>query len=131
MKKLKKGMIYIFGGLFILIVVLVAGGKLFFRYHLPTIDGTVYAPAIRQETRVVRDQWGIPHISAQNGTDAFFAYGYTIAQDRLFQIEMQSRLARGELAEILGASFLKNRPKIQDLSLQAYRRAIPRRTGQG
>ena len=41
-------------------------------------------------------------IKAKNQHDAIFTYGYTIAKDRLFQMDLQRRLARGELSEILG-----------------------------
>ena len=44
----------------------------------------------------------VPHLYAQNQTDLYRALGYVHAQDRLFQMEMLRRLARGELAEVLG-----------------------------
>ena len=56
---------------------------------------------------MTRDRWGVPHIAAANGRDAYFAYGFTVAQDRLFQMELQRRLARGELSEMLGKSTLE------------------------
>ena len=49
-----------------------------------------------------KDQWGIPHINASNEHDAIFAYGYTVAKDRLFQMDLQRRLSQGRLAELLG-----------------------------
>ncbi|MFO6383947.1 penicillin acylase family protein, partial [Pseudomonas aeruginosa] len=48
------------------------------------------------------DERGVPHLYAQNQTDLYRALGYVHAQDRLFQMEMLRRLARGELAEVLG-----------------------------
>lgn len=51
---------------------------------------------------VIRDGMGIPHIYAQNDEDLFFASGYTQAVDRLFQMELMRRTARGTLAEVLG-----------------------------
>ena len=52
------------------------------------------------------DERGVPHIEAQNEGDLYRALGFVQAQDRLFQMEMLRRLARGELAEILGAKLL-------------------------
>ena len=52
---------------------------------------------------MLRDQWGVPHIYAQSADDLFFAQGYVIAQDRLWQMEMWRRGAEGRLAEVLGA----------------------------
>jgi penicillin amidase len=78
----------------------------FMRIHLPDIDGTFYSESIQKKVMVIRDNWGVPHISAENGRDAYFAYGFTIAQDRLFQMELHRRIARGEIAELFGPSFL-------------------------
>ena len=68
----------------------------------PDLDRDVVHPALEQNVHVIRDDWGIPHIQAENEADAYFALGYVMAQDRLFQMELLRRLARGELAEILG-----------------------------
>jgi penicillin amidase len=56
---------------------------------------------------VLRDQWGVNHIYAQNQHDLFFAQGYCAAKDRLFQFEVWRRQATGTVAEILGARELK------------------------
>jgi len=113
MKKFKKFLKYIIGGSVFIIIIFMIMLKIFFYLCLPDIDGTFHSKEISKETKVLRDQWGIPHIYAENGKDAFFAYGFTVAQDRLFQIEMQSRLARGELAEILGPSLLETDKKFR------------------
>ncbi len=51
---------------------------------------------------ILRDQWGINHIYANNQKDLFFTQGYTAAKDRLFQFEIWRRQATGSVAEILG-----------------------------
>ena len=51
---------------------------------------------------VLRDAWGIPHIYASSIDDAMFGLGFVHAQDRLWQMEMNRRIAAGRLAEILG-----------------------------
>ncbi len=56
---------------------------------------------------VIRDGFGVPHIFAPNEAAVFEAYGYTVAQDRLWQLELNRRAARGQLAEILGARFIE------------------------
>jgi len=92
-------------GVVILVVLTVVGTvalAILARTRVPSLDGTVVSDALEDEVRVVRDEWGIPHIKAQNETDAYFALGYVMAQDRLFQMEVLRRLARGELAEVLG-----------------------------
>ncbi|HEX7446224.1 MAG TPA: penicillin acylase family protein, partial [Pirellulales bacterium] len=51
---------------------------------------------------IVRDAWGIPHIVAANDTDLFYAFGYAMAQDRLFQLDYLRRRAWGRLSEVFG-----------------------------
>lgn len=53
-----------------------------------------------------RDKRGIPYIEAGNDRDLYFAQGYATATDRLWQMELLRRTARGELAEIFGEGAL-------------------------
>lgn len=48
------------------------------------------------------DGMGIAHIYAQNEHDLFFAQGFNVARDRLFQLEWWRRRATGTFAEIAG-----------------------------
>tara|TARA_Y100000588_G_scaffold394979_1_gene518827 strand:+ start:3781 stop:6153 length:2373 start_codon:yes stop_codon:yes gene_type:complete len=56
------------------------------------------------DAEILRDKWGIPHIYAERDEDLFFAYGYAMAQDRLWQLDYLRRKAMGQLSEILGPS---------------------------
>ena len=67
-----------------------------------TINGTLQAPGLRMKVRVQRDHWGVAHIYAKNQHDLFFAQGFVVAQDRLFQMELWKRSGQGRLAEVLG-----------------------------
>ena len=60
------------------------------------------------DIQVHRDAYGIPHIEAQSEMDAWYAMGYTSAQDRLWQMEFQIKADSGELSEILGEQALKS-----------------------
>jgi penicillin amidase len=62
---------------------------------------------LKQPVEILRDQWGVNHIYAQNQHDLFFAQGYAAAKDRLFQFEIWRRQATGTVAEILGPRELK------------------------
>jgi len=73
---------------------------------LAQIDGELSVPGLQEPVEIVRDEWGIPHIYAQNDDDLFFAQGYVMAQDRLWQMEMWRRWHEGRLAEIFGAEAL-------------------------
>src|SRR5215213_4550062 len=57
---------------------------------------------IKDRITIRRDERGIPYIEAQNDEDLHFGQGYATAQDRLWQMDLFRRTARGELAEILG-----------------------------
>ena len=62
---------------------------------------------LNQPVEILRDKWGISHIYARNEHDLFFAQGYNVARDRLFQLELWRRQATGTMAEIAGAQELK------------------------
>ncbi|MDB2491675.1 penicillin acylase family protein [Flavobacteriaceae bacterium] len=57
---------------------------------------------LTDSVEILRDEWGINHIYANNQKDLFFAQGYAAAQDRLFQFEIWRRQSTGTVAEILG-----------------------------
>jgi penicillin amidase len=69
---------------------------------LATIDGNLKVAGLEKPVQIIRDRQGIPHIYAQNDHDLFFAQGYVMAQDRLWQLEMWRRWHEGRLAEIFG-----------------------------
>ncbi len=56
--------------------------------------------------QIVRDVYGVPHISSKTNRGLFVAYGYAVAEDRLWQLETYRRAGRGTLAEILGSGYL-------------------------
>ncbi len=72
------------------------------RRQLPRVAGRQPLPGLSAQAEVRRDRWGIPHIYAASNTDLFAALGYTHAQDRLWQMELNRRTGHGQLAEIFG-----------------------------
>jgi penicillin amidase len=74
---------------------------------LAVLRGTLNVHGLLQPVRVQRDHWGVAHIYAQNQHDLFFAQGFVVAQDRLFQMELWKRSGQGRLAEILGPAYVK------------------------
>lgn len=58
------------------------------------------------EITIRRDAYGMPHVYAGTVADLFHGYGYAVAQDRLFQMEMARRSTQGRVAEVLGAKFV-------------------------
>jgi penicillin G amidase len=57
---------------------------------------------LAEPVEILRDRWGISHIYARNENDLFFAQGFNVARDRLFQLEIWRRQATGTLAELQG-----------------------------
>ncbi len=75
---------------------------------LPQLDGTLHVSGLSAPVTVIRDQQGVPHITAASMPDLLFAQGYVTAQDRLWEMDMTRRYGNGELAEILGADYVRS-----------------------
>ena len=84
------------------VLVVAAGAWLYLHESLPRLDGEVVAKGARADIEVLRDKEGVPHLVAASERDGWFAMGYVHAQDRLWQMEFQRRIAQGRLAEFLG-----------------------------
>ncbi len=91
----------------ILILILI-GGAIYYNSLKPNYSGNIKLSNIENETSVYFDDYGIPHIYAENELDAVTALGYVHAQDRLWQMELMRRIAPGRLSEIFGEKMLKN-----------------------
>lgn len=50
---------------------------------------------------IARDDYGVPHVTAETERALFFGQGFAVAQDRLFQLEQFRRAALGRIAELL------------------------------
>jgi penicillin amidase len=88
------------------------------RASLAPIDGTFKVAGLTEDVQVVRDTWGVPHIYAKSTEDLFFAQGYVMAQDRLWQMEMWRRTSEGRLSEVFGPTML---PRDRQARLLKYR----------
>jgi penicillin amidase len=76
------------------------------RENLPQLDGSLAVYGLSAPVTVERDARGVPHIRAGSLDDLVFAQGYVTAQDRLWQMDLLRRHASGQLAAILGSSFV-------------------------
>ena len=65
-------------------------------------ERTLTLKGLRDEVVVVWDRWGVPHIFASNEYDLAFAFGYVQALDRLWEMDLERRLASGRLSELFG-----------------------------
>jgi penicillin amidase len=72
----------------------------------PNLNSNFELPGLQAAVEVLRDKHGIPHIYAEHETDLLMAQGFIHAQDRLWQMEQNRRVAWGRLAEVFGESAL-------------------------
>jgi penicillin amidase len=97
------GIAVIFLMVFGAIVVL---GMRLVKKSLPQTQGEKKLSTLSQPVTVHRDQYGVPHLFAQNEDDLWRAAGYVAAQDRLWQMDLNRRAVRGTLSEIFGETTL-------------------------
>src|SRR5439155_18347791 len=90
--------------------------------RLPIGRGTLMVPGLQRPLRIDRDDWGIPHITAENEPDAWYGLGFCQGQDRAFQLEILLRVIRGTLAELIGPNGLGVDRLVRRIG---FRRAAP------
>lgn len=119
----------------VLLTVAVIAAAAAFTWHarskLPQRSGTLNLQQLQAPVSVAYDERGVPHIRAQHEADLYRALGYVHAQDRLFQMEMVRRLARGELAEVIGPKLLDTDRLFRTLGLRAHAETVVARADQG
>ncbi len=119
-------LVYVVGGLVVLLLLALAGGYLYLRQSLPQTRGEITISGLDGPVEIVRDAGGVPHIFASSDHDAWFALGYVHAQDRLWQLEFQRRVGAGRLSEILGEETLDADKFLRTLgTYRAARTAFP------
>ncbi len=57
---------------------------------------------LRGRVEIIRDVDHVPHIGGQRRSRRLFGLGYVHAQERLWQMEFQRRVAQGRLSELVG-----------------------------
>ena len=107
--------------LLLLLVAATVGGWLYYTATtaLPQLDGSLVVTGLSAPAAVTRDAHGVPSIEAANLEDLFLAQGYVTAQDRLWEMDMTRRFAAGDMAEVLGAEWVKHDREQRILGLEA------------
>jgi len=77
----------------------------------------VKLPGMNQVGSVTREANGIPHVFALNKHDLYFLNGWVHAQDRLFQMDFNRRIASGTLSELVGSTALSEDVQLRTLGL--------------
>jgi penicillin G amidase len=68
---------------------------------------TISVADLKEAVVVRRDGRAIPYIEAKNDVDLYLVQGFVTASDRLWQMDLLRRVARGETAEIFGKARLE------------------------
>lgn len=87
--------------LIVLVALLWFGVPLYLKRSVTRYQSTI-ATNVSAPVEITFDARGIPQVWAKTDADAFFAIGYLHGSERLFQMELVRRLARGELSEVFG-----------------------------
>lgn len=114
----KKWLFIVFGALIVLVIIALFAVNAYFSRTVAQVDGQIYVPDVLEEVVVRTDNQGVPHISANNTYDLYFAQGYVQAQNRLFQMEMSRRQASGTLSEVVGAEAVEQDKFFRTLGLR-------------
>ena len=77
------------------------------RGALPRYSGEISLKGLGSDVTVFRDERGMPHIYASNENDLYFATGYVMAQERLWQMDLIRRATTGRLSEIFGEDYVQ------------------------
>lgn len=94
-----------------LIILVIAGGLILLngvkKGALPQYDGELMLTGLTNDVTVYRDERGMPHIYAENEYDLYFATGFVMAQERLWQMDLIRRATTGRLSEIFGDDYIQ------------------------
>ncbi|MFC3653325.1 penicillin acylase family protein [Dyella humi] len=102
---------------FLPLALLLTGLYVYGRLGLPPREQTLQVPG-GGTVKIVRDEHGVPRLFANRDEDVYFAMGYVQAQDRLWQMELERRLASGRLSEIFGKDLLAQDSWMRTLGLR-------------
>jgi len=119
MGKLTKVLLSVFGTIIILAIAALIIVNIYIGKSKPFIDGVVSAAFLDEDVTIVRDEFGVPHITAESDADLYRTQGYVQAQDRLFQMDMARRQASGRLSEVVGEVAVETDKKFRTFSLRA------------
>lgn len=118
MKTYKK-ILLVLAGLLLLVII---GVALFINSLKPDYGGEKSLPGLSSEVKTYFDPYGIPHVYADNEADALKALGYVHAQDRLWQMELLRRVAKGRLSEVFGKDMVKTDKFFLSLGIDEHTR---------
>lgn len=110
--------------LVLLLLVLTIGAWFFIRNNKPVYSGELKLDNLKDSVTVYFDDIGVPHIYANNASDAYLTLGYLHAQDRLWQMELLRRIAPGRLSEIFGKDMIQTDKLFRGMGIELAAKEI-------
>lgn len=93
----------------LLVIVGIGWGKLFFlKGPLAVHEGKLNLSQLSAPVNVYTDEYGVPHVYAENEEDLFFATGYLQASERLYKMDIIARAVEGRLSEAFGPDLIED-----------------------
>jgi Penicillin amidase len=75
----------------------------------------VALPNLQQPVEILVDRWGVPHIYAKNESDLFFAQGFYVVRERLFQMDLWRRRGlEGRANQVFKGLSIRQSPSTSD-----------------
>jgi penicillin amidase len=102
-------------------IILITGIK---RGAFPQYKGEIKLAGLSSSVTVFRDGRGMPHIYAANEHDLYFAVGYVMAQERLWQMDLIRRATTGRLSEIFGKEYVQTDLFLRSLDMTTKSRML-------
>ncbi len=97
-------------GIIVIVVIVGFTGLKFFYLKGPVAvhEGQLKMPQLTAPVNVYTDEYGVPHVYAENEEDLFFAVGYLQASERLYKMDIIARAVEGRLAEAFGPDLIED-----------------------
>lgn len=95
----------------VVVLVVIAFAWLKFYYlqgPLAVYEGELSMVELSAPVTVYTDDFGVPHVYAENEEDLFFAAGYIQASERLYKMDIIARAVEGRLAEAFGPDLIED-----------------------
>ena len=105
MKKLQIALLIV---VMVVIVVFVWAKFFFLKGPVAMHEGELNLSQLSAPVTVLTDEFGVPHVYAENEDDLFFAAGYLQASERLYKMDVIARAVEGRLAEAFGADLIED-----------------------
>jgi len=118
MKKFKNILLIFFTVLILAAIAIAITLNNYNQKALPDYNKNLVYSKLKSEVTILRDSLAIPHIYADNEEDLYFATGYIMAQDRLWQMDLLRRVTTGKLSQIFGKSYSDTDVLMRSLRIQ-------------